>query len=870
MRSCCRCRPRPARSAWCDVPQQGRARRTIDALPLARRGPQCQKCNRLHPLSAFTGNKCCCDAKLAALRKRRNVNAAAAAAAAAPTAEPVADSPLAFFEEFLDQAFPAVTVATTGSTASPPAAWPWELPQHATAVLKFAGSPSAAFAPPGVRAQLLPAGLAVTDVPEVLHGAVRPGCTLLSLDAMLASEPGGAAGTWLSPGADGAVAVLKALVADSPCLAAQARLPGGVRLMLPGSAAVAHAAPLQHWWEGPTLQPIVIATSAPSSAMLRVSPLAVLSTVSAELLLRVPPAAVTADARVWVRINGQYVAAKPAQAAIPGELRVVLPPTGVSGCAVVELELGEEASVSCGVLLLCTDASVAAELATHATARATGADAVDELERAVWAVGCVLALSEQHVARNTTRAARYAITAAGAATAIRMGWLHSLHACIATAAASEAVADPYAGIAHAMAPVLAAGSGACMLHQAVASHSAVMLQATLRAPRVLRGTALTPDASGTTPLHAAVRVGLSSLIELLCATDGNDDLAAEGADAVLGWFTVRDANGATPFDLSSSEMHGVLGSRLKAGVALARAAVAAVPADRGMVRVEHAAAAAVAQLAQLAPDGSDTSRIAKALLLQASMASELKSHHGFAVLPTPPTSTSLHALRTTLTLLLVFRIVCVVMGPHRFFSDAEIRAALPGLSWEHWQSMPTVMCCHSSVGGLDMQTAQTVFAGLLYALAFLPGSALRLRAGRVAFLHCAVIIWVLVINPCICALRTYARYGTGLRQPWQGGLRQLAVLASVHVSTDMRPPKAAYFAILVLRGTAPLITRMLEDIIQLRVLGAVPAWDAMHLVLAFACMAHYVKVQQQRQVLHVAFHTKAAQPLPQDYKAKMF
>ena len=831
------------------------------------RGPQCQKCNRLHPLSAFTGNKCCCDAKLAALRQRRNGNAAAAAAAA-QTAAPVADSPLAFFEEFLDQAFPAVTEATTGSTASPLAAWPWELPQHATAVLKFDGSPSAAFAPPGVRAQLLPAGLAATGVPELLHAAVRPGCTLLSLDAMLASEPGGAAGTWLSPGADGAVAALKALVADSPCLAAQARLPGGVRLMLPGSAAVAHAAPLQHWWEGPTLQPIVIATSAPSSAMLRVSPLAVLSTLSAELLLRVPPAAATADARVWVRINGQYVAAKPAQAANPGELRVLLPPTGVSGCAVVELELGEGASVSCGVMLLTTDASVAAELAAHAAAHATGADASDDLERAVWAVGCALALSEQHVARNKTRAARYAITAAGAATAIRLGWLHSLHACFATAAASEAVADPYAGMAHAMAPVLAAGSGACMLHQAVASRSIEMLQATLRTPRALRGTALTPDAAGTTPLHAAVRVGMSSLVELLCATDGHDDLAAEGADAVLGWFTVRDANGATPFDLSSSEMHGVLGSRLKAGVALARAAIAAVPADRGMVRVEHALALAVAQLAQLAPDGSDTSRIAKALLLQASMASELKSHHGFAVLPTPPTS--LHALRTTLTLLLIFRIVCVVMGPRRLYSDAEIRAALPGLSWEHWQSMPTVMCCHSSVGGLDRQTAQTVFAGLLYVLAFLPSSALRLRAGRVTFLHCAVITWVLVINPCICALRTYARYGTGLRQPWQGGLRQLAVLASIHMSTDMRPPKAAYFAILVLRGAAPLITRMLEDVIQLRVLSAVPAWDALHLVLVFACMAHYVKVQQRRHVMRVGFRTKAEQPLPQDYKEKIF
>ena len=182
---------------------------------------------------------------------------------------------------------------------------------------------------------------------------------------------------------------------------------------------------------------------------------------------------------------------------------------------------------------------------------------------------------------------------------------------------------------------------------------------------------------------------------------------------------------------------------------------------------------------------------------------------------------------------------------------------------KHWQSMPTVMCCHSSGGGLDLQTAQTVFTCLLFALAFLPGSAKRLRGGRVTVLHAAVIAWVLVIDPCVCALRTYARYGTGLRQPWQGGLRQLVVLASIHVSTDIRLPKAVYFAILGLRCTAPLFTRILEDVIQFRVLLASPAWDAVHGVLVFSCMAHYVKVQRWR-VQHVPTRMKAEQ----EYKEK--
>jgi hypothetical protein len=156
------------------------------------------------------------------------------------------------------------------------------------------------------------------------------------------------------------------------------------------------------------------------------------------------------------------------------------------------------------------------------------------------------------------------------------------------------------------------------------------------------------------------------------------------------------------------------------------------------------------------------------------------------------------------------------------------------------------MCCRSVDGVLDVQSAQAVLTGLIFMFAFLPGSAARLRGGRISLLHSLVVAWVLIIDPCVCALRTYARYGAGLRQPWQGGLRQLVVLASIHVSTDTRLPKAAYFTILAIRCIAPLITRMLEDVIQLRVLIASLAWDGMHAALVFACMVHYVKVQSVR------------------------
>ena len=831
-------------------------------------GPQrlCQKCNRLHPLSAFTEDKCCCDAKLAALRQRRSAIAVATAGVAASVDAAAGLSgqagALDWLDEFLERAeaglaLPAVDEAgagsSTGTSSQLPATtvWPLELPRHSSATLKLTDPPAAAFASPGVRAQLLPPGGIATAVQ--LHAAVRPGCTLLSLDAMVTSESGGILeGTWLAPGSDDAASVLKALLADSSCLAAQARQPGGLRLVLPGSAAVACAAPLRHWWDGPAALQIVASDVHSAASKLRVAPLAALSTCPLELLLLVPSAVSTTDTRVWLRINGQYISTKPSSAGhAAGELRVTLPPTGANGCAVVVVELGNGAIMS-SVLLLTTDALAAAELAAHGSAQAGSESAAgDELEHAVWAVGCALALVERHVAFGTTRSARYAIAAASAAAAIRFGWLHLLQACIAAAVAADSVADPCASEIPAMAPVRAAGSGACLLHQAVVSRSPAMLQATLCAPRALRGTALTPDASGATPLHIAALMGISTLIEQLCATDGTDSHAAEGADAVLGWFTVRNADGATPNELSTA-VHGarVLRSRVMAGVALARAALAcAAPSERGVVRVEHAVALAAAQIDLLAPDGGDVSRIAKALLLQGTAASVERDStllEDFQVPPAP--ASSVHALRATLSLLLFFRMTCFLVAPRRPYSDADIYAALPSLKWEHWQSMPTAMCCRSVDGGFDTRSKQAVFTGLLFLFTFLPGSAARLRGSRILIFHSLIVAWVLVLDPCVCALRTYARYGAGLRQPWQGGMRALFVLGSIHISTEMRLPKTVYFAILVIRCLAPLITRMLEDIIQLRILVDSIAWDVLHVALTYACLAQYVQVQRCREL----------------------
>jgi hypothetical protein len=890
-------------------------------------GPQrlCQKCKRLHPLAAFTGDKCCCDATLAALRQQRRAAGAAdavppgagstaaadapdAPAAGSPAAEWLEDAFAAFMDELLPSGGGSVQPDGAGSdTGRPPpplplppppqpacaaAAWPWELPWRASAVLKLpaVASPVVTLARTGLRAEALPTGGAAGGAPAQLLAAVRPGCTLLSLDALLLvplavppRAPHGVASSWLAPGAGGAAAALTALLAAAPRLAAQARLPGGVRLELPCSAAVAFAD--ADAGPGAPARVVAAAAAAPHSAAAaaqqppRLHPRALLSTRAGELLLEGAPPC-EGCVRVWLRVNGQYLAASAtAAAAANGALRVALPTTGVSGAAVLELDGG--GGTGCAVLLLTADAKVAAEVAAGG-----GAMSAAEVERAVWGVGCALALVQAHVARGTPRGARAAIAAAGAAAAIRCGWTHALRACLAAAVAADAAArDGDNDDEDAVHAVRAAGSGACLLHQAVSARSAAALEAVLRgAPASLRGSALTPDARGVTPLQAAARTGDARLVTLLCATDrggsgGGADAASEGADAALGWLAAPPGSGAAA-DVA-------LLRRVHAGARLALAAAAAAApgaAARAVLRRQHAAALALAQLRALEPAASaaaaDAAHVAAALLRRfssaAAHADAAADAAAAAVAAAPASPHSLRALRSTVLLVLCYRAFCLVWSTQaQPLPEAEILQALPPrmLTWAQWRRMPTAMCClQRSNGGVDAHTvAAAATAAAAAAAAFLPGAAARLRGRRAAAAHVALVAWVLVLDPCACALRTYARYGAGLRQPWQAGVRTLCVLATVHVSTEQRLPARAYGVLLGARAAALALTLALEGapvLGQLRLLTACAAWDAAHAAALLACAAHTHTVQRRRAARRAADAGAAArQPQRKDKRA---
>ena len=196
----------------------------------------CQKCHLVHPVSAFAGSSHICVAKLAQLKERRAARRGVPPAAAAPAAGGSRDEQVFLFgeapnwQESLLQTQQAVPDASTAAmvtlllaspplvapappSASPsalalhtlqraesPTGWPVSLPECLSVEVKLpaGGSPAAVLPASGMRDELLSAlsltlvGDASTSQPAsaaLFMGAVRPGCTLLTLDASLLSPP---------------------------------------------------------------------------------------------------------------------------------------------------------------------------------------------------------------------------------------------------------------------------------------------------------------------------------------------------------------------------------------------------------------------------------------------------------------------------------------------------------------------------------------------------------------------------------------------------------------------------------------------------------------------------------------------------------
>jgi hypothetical protein len=110
-----------------------------------------------------------------------------------------------------------------------------------------------------------------------------------------------------------------------------------------------------------------------------------------------------------------------------------------------------------------------------------------------------------------------------------------------------------------------------------------------------------------------------------------------------------------------------------------------------------------------------------------------------------------------------------------------------------------------------------------------------------------LLTYVWLLDPIVCGVRTNLRYGDAgpLRQPWQGGLRQLISVMALHAASGSRVPPAPYSALLLVRGILPLLVRaaeagpaVLAPVAHLRLLPEGLAWDVAHMAVTAMCVAH--------------------------------
>ncbi len=812
--------------------------------------------------------------------------------------------------------------------------WAWPLPLCATLELKLPAeeSPATLFPPCGLRSELLSA-LEFTPPPLQAHAAVRPGCTLLSVDVHALPLGGGASASpmWLQDAKRMLAALLarsSSFVARQAAAVAKTDKPG-VRLTLRGcgcggSSATARSsvrsAVSSGGWRALFASVTAVAAAADEDSAsvpsLRVSPLALLSTRNELLYVTSAvtdagvgdPGADAANAlpfscRVWVRVNGQYLSAT--QCATGGAITVALPASGATGCALVDVDCAAASSTApLHHVLLCADASIVAELtATEAALSNCGDEERIRLKCAVWALGCALSVhAAPHVVAATPRRRRVAVAAAGAAASIRYGWSAALCACLRALQAAADDCDTVSAAGAALAP-----NGSSLLHQAAAcgDDAAQMLTILLsHAPPALRGRAMSRDATGATPLHIAARAGAVAAVRALCDTTrggGSSDAAADAADAVVGWLCARDNSGATPAGamahvLELSEVDATLRSRATAGIAYARAVIAAAdPAACGLALPAHAVEFVSSALDRGVGGGegaADTRHVAHALLRQlmraieacearmenapsiaAAVAAAAAAARASPGVPQPPLSGALsplsahlHAYRSTLLLVMLINVVCLFTRLRvPALDDTVIRATLPAPPWHVWQRTPTVMCCGGGLAGavpFARESSMTLFA--LLGLVPWRGAARVLRDKYVVTLHAALIFYFLLLDVSFCAFVTHSRFGAHaaaaggpLRMPsWQSGLKQMIFSTAYHFSTEMQLPPGVYAVLMGVRGALPLLVRAAEagsttawwaPVAHLRLLPVHVSWDVAHAALTIMCVVHNVVAHRRRR-----------------------
>lgn len=435
--------------------------------------------------------------------------------------------------------------------------------QMSTVHVKLPGVHSPAVLPQN----LGPAALKMFSLPPVAVVALaRPGCVLLTLDALL--DGGG-----LLPARD-AVAALKSAAGDAGSFFRAQRF--SVAVPACATAAASFATSGKYAADAAALAP-------PCTP--RVRPLA--AATGTDVALRCLPAApgdadpfasaAAGDVAFAARLRGQALQLRGA-----GGRGATLLSAGCAGVVLIEtLPRGTapELAPPPRPMLLCDNACIVAEVCAAAVAADASDDAAaaDALELAA----CVLGEAMQPTAG-------VAVLAAACAAAAERGWAATLTRLLPAIRAAAESAAPPARDNGAAASRLCARGGVSLLHRACAAH-ATDAAAKLLAHDGLFGTAATRGPDGFTPLHHAA---------VAAATDGGAlaALLTASGDGLVAWFYAGGRDGVTPASaFAPVAVDAPLRLRLVAARAKADEAVASA-LSRAFLRPELAAAEALAQL----------------------------------------------------------------------------------------------------------------------------------------------------------------------------------------------------------------------------------------------------------------------------------
>ena len=847
----------------------------LPCSPLAVRF--CQKCRRLHALSDFSGKQHTCRAALTLVRQRRKAKRRTdlsedSLSPPPPGSEQNPTLDLDSLSSLLlgSQGWAGDTALDTPAPLhpynpqappAPPAPdaddWLIPLPECVSLELKLPLLPTAALPPAGVRSEIL-ASLSMqvgtgtlspgraAAVAAQLFGAIKPGCTHLTVDAtFVAPLPRDS----LLHSADAAGA---ALLAGAPSMAAAGRMEVGLRRCgALGSVACAPAG-------GTPL------AGASQSSPLHVSPMALLSGVGgSQLTLRLSSGR-AAPSSVSVRLNGQVLRVPTPLSSSDGSLVVTLPPSDAEGCACVDAGEGVSSQPLCVVLFSASERLVDE---VNAAARATSPHAqrtLGALQQACWAVGQALALRQPHVGAATPPARARLLALHGAACSLRFGWHAALEECLALAAEEEEE-DGWEGSEAATAALTSSGS--TLLHQAAQAACPVAAACVLQLRPQLRGGCGQPDASGSSALHVAARRGAGGVLAALCAERPaqalHDDASTgqEGARALLAFWAAREGpekGAATPAQLAQRHPElAPLTAHLRRRVAdAARLAYASLPSGPPLGLASLAVAHRRLRESPPSPHTAVALELLRSLLAGATRRDQ--------ALTAARVQADAHALLSYASLTCGMYCLCLLSrSALGLMTDQELNQSLQQSAWqpdwETWQRIPTCMCGHMSshIQIWLLRAFMTATAIRVALVALAAGEARRCRLGTtVSLVHCALLANVLILDPAWQAVSTYRRFGgVGvLRRPWRGGTVLLVTTVLSHLFSATRPPPRTYAAIMVCRGVVPLLARgalagpaVLQWLAWIKLVDASPWFDRLNILVALAAAAHTAAAHRARQ-----------------------